>query len=318
MLIKKLIYIIIITLAALIYVGCNESNDLDKANIANSLFLRGSAADSAKTVFYTDNININGNIYYYNKNDHSVYDTNISGYDLTVYGNYLFYMYKYSSSGINPDVPANRYTLYRVPLSNPSIDFAEDVITFDSPTKYFIDNDRVYYECYYQLIKSTDLYGNNEKLWDGLIYLGASSGISFSAYTEASGIYEITTQHNKKIMTIKYSQPIEYRFNDFAYIYSTEIYYLKDACLFKYDISNNSDILVINRLNPYTNWAESSILGITASGIYYYDGITIYRLTYSGEVIECETDYSDQTIFYISNNDGELYCLIDNQCLKVE
>ena len=318
---KKYVYLFMIIIIVTLNSCSSAQFTVDEKYMFNNIFLHNTVCENNKYVFYPSfTENQIDYITRVNKENQIVDNLNIKGYNLMLYGKYLYYS-------------DNNYDLYRININNLT-NVPQLVKKHVGNLPYLIVNKRIYFLFNYSTnIFSLDLEGKNEIFTnqnDIYFYCGIDTKYLYVIQkrdTESKGDnnrhdydYSLTriSYNNpieEELFSIKFDEWVDYRFNNFIIIHNNNAYYVSNNKLYKYKLHKDS-----NRELIYENTDYWSIIAINSDGIYLKknsDDNNIFKITLDGKN-EKKLNYSPNILYFISKYNEKLYCIMDNQIILVE
>ncbi len=308
---KRVIWLMLMLLLTGCLTGCFSGSEKKEGTVySNARFLVANTADSADEVFYSEN----GTIMVFKKKSGKRLSTGLEGEWLTVYGDHLYY--------IGEDCALRRIPVEKAKKPDSVLgELSEVIFPFDNWTQYEIDNGRIYYDCSYQPVKSTDLNGENPKMWDGEAYVGTVDGQIYTVDSSIDGNGGTTTlllkREGETVCSIPLHIPAGYCFNDCCCLYSENAcYFIREGVLYRCQFSaeSSSETAVLTLAESVSDFSDerSNLLAITEEGVFYFIGEEIFFFDHgsdSSQSVLCPSLYKKSTYCYISTVDGRLYLL---------
>lgn len=260
-----------------------------------------------------------------NKKTKKVEDLNVSGSNLTVYKDYLYYIDKNNHS--------NLYRLYRINLNNldEEPELVHNEIEPNANNYYYIANDLIYlYPAYLPVFsisvndfsQTVNYSGISEKYFMAGIdekyryILKLTIENDKNIYTLARCLHKDTKFENKEdLFDIIHPESADLRFNDFLVVNNGFVYYCFGFDIYKCELKVGAESEIIYKIDEFGD-ERFELVAVTDDGIYIkksriirkpaydyvYDKDYIYRLDFDGNN-EAALKYP-QFPYFVSN-EGE-------------
>lgn len=300
----RICFYIAVGFLAVVLFGCGNSQKIDTSGEWNAVFFHSDTVDSSNHIYYTEDDRIS----VFDKKSCFCRQTDIYGFQLFVYDDFLYFYCEETRIADSAERTASSYTLYRCPIDILTFDSCERVITFAQPFQYTIADGRIYYECFYQSVKSSSLLGDDIEFWDGNVHLYSNEHTEYTLRkNEGDNGYAVYAD-DTEVYTFSTDLPIGYKYNDFMYLYENACYYIKDGDLYRGSFADSSETCMLSFEDTASHFGDSSVLAIVEKRIYYRIENTVYCFySDSGETCEMHAVYDENGHYFFSSIDGNLY-----------